>query len=355
MSQELSTEVSPEIISSILLTGDISKLTPVQKISYYNGMCKTLGLNPLTQPFVIVKFKGKETLYATKGCTQQLSDVRKINTEVTKRERLDTVYIVTCRATMGDGRYTDEDGGMSLIEPDKIKMGDNWVTNPKSGKMLVGEDLANAMMKAVTKAKRRAVLALSGLGLPDESEIMPETHPAAIENGKSRVENIIDQQAEPQQFITEADVKKEEVIDAPKEPIQSEPKAVSKKKDVKETSKTNAVVHKVDAPAALAEGHKTIQGIIKEIPPVIGIGEPPKSKWVYVMGDAKLGTFDEKISFELNNIIKLQKDMQKGQESLPDKDKSWIMFNIEYKERETSTGKIVKDIVRFSQATQVPI
>ena len=98
------------------------------------------------------------------------------------------------------------------------------------------------------------------------------------------------------------------------------------------------------ATEALPQGHKTIQGIIKETPPAIGIGEPPKPKWVYVMGDAKLGTFDEKIAFELNNIIKLQGDTP-------------ILLNIEYKERETSTGKIVKDIVRFSQVTMnnVPI
>ena len=121
MSTELSTEVSPEIISSILLTGDISKLTPNQKSVYYAAICKTLSLNPLTQPFAIIKFQGKETLYARAGATQQIADVRKINTEVLKKEKLDGVYIVTVRATLPDGRFTDDDGITSLIEPDKIK------------------------------------------------------------------------------------------------------------------------------------------------------------------------------------------------------------------------------------------
>ena len=61
---------------------------------------------------------------------------------------------------MGD-RYTDEDGAVTI---DGLK----------------GDALANAIMKAATKAKRRAVLALLGLNMLDESEL--ETIPAkAIE------------------------------------------------------------------------------------------------------------------------------------------------------------------------------
>ena len=36
---------------------------------------------------------------------------------------------------------------------------------------LKGDDLSNAMMKAVTKAKRRAILSMTGLGFLDESEV----------------------------------------------------------------------------------------------------------------------------------------------------------------------------------------
>lgn len=41
-----------------------------------------------------------------------------------------------------------------------------------------GDNLANAMMKAETKSKRRATLSISGLGMLDESEI--ETIPNAV-------------------------------------------------------------------------------------------------------------------------------------------------------------------------------
>ena len=62
------------------------------------------------------------------------------------------------------------------------------------------------------------------------------------------------------------------------------------------------------------------------------------------MGDLKLVTFDQEIFKGITDIMDLQKDTP-------------ILLNIEYKERETSTGNIVKDIVRFSQVTMdnVPI
>lgn len=150
MSNELT--ISPEIISSLVLKGDMSGLAPQQKVQYVMNMCDRLGLDPLTQPFKIIKLQGKEVLYADKGCAQQLCKIYQISTEVTKREKVEDIYIVTVRASGRDGRFTDEDGAVTI----------------GSSK---GDVLANAMMKAVTKAKRRAVLAFCGLGLLDETEV----------------------------------------------------------------------------------------------------------------------------------------------------------------------------------------
>jgi hypothetical protein len=150
MNKELSS-LSEEIISSLVLQGDLSKLTPNQKVQYYNSLCERIGLDPTTQPFKLLKLNGKEVLYADKGCAQQLCKIYNISTEVTKKEKIEDVYCVTVRAIMKD-RHTDEDGAVTI-----------------SG--LKGDILANAMMKAVTKAKRRAVLALCGLGMLDETEI----------------------------------------------------------------------------------------------------------------------------------------------------------------------------------------
>lgn len=161
MSTDL-TNMNPEILSSLILKGDISGLNSTQRVQYVTNLCQRIGLDPLTQPFKILKLQGKEVLYADKGCAQQLCKIYRISTEVTKREKIEDIYIVTVRASGPDGRYTDEDGAVTI--------GSNK-----------GDVLANAMMKAVTKAKRRAVLAFCGLGMLDETEISTIPHAKTID------------------------------------------------------------------------------------------------------------------------------------------------------------------------------
>ena len=144
--------INSEIMSSLILKGDMSGLTSNQRVQYVTNLCQRLGLDPLTQPFKILKLQGREVLYADKGCTQQLCKIYKISTEITKREKIEDIYVITVRATGNDGRFTDDDGAVTI----------------GSSK---GDTLANAMMKCVTKAKRRAVLAFCGLGMLDETEV----------------------------------------------------------------------------------------------------------------------------------------------------------------------------------------
>ena len=150
MSNELAT-INPEIVASLIINGDIAKLNNIQRVEYISKLCERIGVDPLTQPFKILKLGGREVLYADKGCAQQLCMVHKISTEIVKKEKIEDIYVVTVRAKIGD-RFTDEDGAVTI------------------GTMK-GDNLANALMKAVTKAKRRAVLALCGLGMLDESEL----------------------------------------------------------------------------------------------------------------------------------------------------------------------------------------
>lgn len=152
MSNELST-LNPEILSSLIIKGDISGLDSKQRVQYVMNLCQRLGLDPLTQPFKILKLQGKEILYADKGATQQLCKIYGISTEITKKEKIENVYVVTVRASNKEGRFTDDDGAVTI------------------NKETQGDVLANALMKAVTKAKRRAVLAFCGLGMLDETEI----------------------------------------------------------------------------------------------------------------------------------------------------------------------------------------
>jgi hypothetical protein len=138
-------------IEKVLLGGDLSKLTPEQRLSYYNAVCRSLNLNPLTKPFAYIQLNGKLTLYALKDCTEQLRNQQAISLAITGREVIEGVYVVTARATRPDGRQDEATGAV-----------------PIEG--LKGEAKANAMMKAETKAKRRVTLSVCGLGMIDESE-----------------------------------------------------------------------------------------------------------------------------------------------------------------------------------------
>lgn len=152
---------SPNLASSAekaLIRGDLSTLSPEEKLSYYKAVCESLGLNPLTQPFGYLVLQGKEQLYARKACTDQLRSLRKISVTASRQTVEDGILTIEVEVQDGDGRQ-DRDLGCVVIAG------------------LKGNDLANARMKAMTKAKRRATLSICGLGWLDETEL--ETIPSA--------------------------------------------------------------------------------------------------------------------------------------------------------------------------------
>jgi len=157
MPNELNT-LTPEIISSLVINGDLSKMTPAQKVDLYNYRCHQAGLDPSAKPFDLLTLNGKQILYANAGATQQLTATRNLSHQVTNRELVDGIYCVFVRVTGPDGRSTEN---MGAVPVENLK----------------GEAKANAMLKATTKAIRRAVLAHCGLGLMDETEV--ETIPGA--------------------------------------------------------------------------------------------------------------------------------------------------------------------------------
>jgi hypothetical protein len=151
-------EKTGAVLEQVVIQGDLSKLSSVERVAYYNRVCESLGLNPFTRPFEYVKFQGREILYARKDATDQLRALRKVSLTITSRETLGDVYVVTTRAETPDGRSDEEIGAVNI-------------------KGLAGEALANAYMKATTKAKRRVTLSICGLGWLDETEV--ETIPGA--------------------------------------------------------------------------------------------------------------------------------------------------------------------------------
>lgn len=144
--------IDKALLSNLVLKGDLTGLTNEQKVDYYGKFCERLGLDPLTQPFKILKLQGKEVLYCDRSGAQQLNKLHKVSHEIKSREKADNLYIVTCRASMPDGRFTESIGAVNI-------------------EGLKGEALSNMMMKGETKAKRRATLDLLGLGILEEQEM----------------------------------------------------------------------------------------------------------------------------------------------------------------------------------------
>lgn len=151
--QALATVGPAEIMERVIAVGDLSKLTPGERNSYYLQVCQSIGLNPLTRPFEYIILNGKLTLYTRKDATEQLRKLNNVSLNIVGRERMvGDAFCVTARAKMPNGRVDESLGVVSL-----------------GG--LKGAELANAMMKAETKAKRRVTLSICGLGFLDESEV----------------------------------------------------------------------------------------------------------------------------------------------------------------------------------------
>jgi hypothetical protein len=147
-----------------LLQMDINKLSMTQRSQYLYVMAKRAGLDPALKPFDMLPLGGKLILYANSSATDQLREIYKISIETLDEGALmigtqvrDDVYVVRKKATIfdietGTYRYQTDVGAIDIMG-------------------LKGESLANAIMKAHTKADRRVTLGIKGLGIPDVSEL----------------------------------------------------------------------------------------------------------------------------------------------------------------------------------------
>ena len=147
-------------LERVVILGDLSSLSNEERIGYYAKVCESLGLNPLTRPFDYINLNGKLTLYARKDATDQLRKVNGISVTAIRRDSDPdlALQIVTVEGVDREGRSDSSIGAVST-------------------KGLQGELLANALMKAETKAKRRMTLSLAGLGWLDESEVETTSAP----------------------------------------------------------------------------------------------------------------------------------------------------------------------------------
>lgn len=162
---------------------DINALNMTQQAQYLFHFAKNMGLDPMTRPFDVIltpagKGAFKKVIYANRGCAEQLRKMHSIRLDILERgplalgdELRKDVYVVKVRATLPDERY---DEGIGAVDIGGLK----------------GEELANAIMKCETKAKRRITLSIMGLGMLDELEV--QTIPGAIhESGPGEIRRIV--------------------------------------------------------------------------------------------------------------------------------------------------------------------
>ena len=189
MDKQLTAQDSGELLEKVIIKGDLSQLTSKERVIYYKAVCESLGLNPLTNPFAYITLNGKLTLYATRGATDQLRHRDKVSITALEKELIDDVYVVTAWASTPDGRMDESTGAVCVGN-------------------LKGEQRANAIMKAETKAKRRVTLSIVGLGWLDESEIdsIPGTQIIKVNEETGEITG----QAEPQGIAAQAEIEAKE-------------------------------------------------------------------------------------------------------------------------------------------------
>lgn len=162
MTQAIITQGQSDIMEQVIIKGDLSQLSPSERVNYYRAVCDSIGLNPLTKPFEYIQLNGKLTLYARKDATDQLRKINSISIGKPDITFQDDLIIVAVAAHDAKGR---EDSDIGVVKKTDMR-----------------GDVANALMKAVTKAKRRVTLSLCGLGWLDETEVetIPDARPVTV-------------------------------------------------------------------------------------------------------------------------------------------------------------------------------
>lgn len=139
-------------IQRLVLQGDLGALTKTQQAYYIKMICDQYGLDWKTRPIDIITANGRTFLYSNRNCFDQLRQKHQVSIKIIDRVTTDQVFYVRAYAELPGGRCDEAIGAVGI-----------------GG--LKGEYLANAMMKAETKAKRRVTQSITAMSLPDETEV----------------------------------------------------------------------------------------------------------------------------------------------------------------------------------------
>jgi hypothetical protein len=143
-----------QILNLISPSGSIKHLPRGDQRILIMKLCNFFGLNPLTNPFLIVRFAdGDEKIYVTRDGCNQLRHKLAIDTYGLRVEFIEEKLVISVISGKNKhGRVSDESGSVSLVG-------------------LTDAQKADAVMKSTTKAKRRLTLDLSGLSVLSDVEV----------------------------------------------------------------------------------------------------------------------------------------------------------------------------------------
>jgi hypothetical protein len=134
---------------------------------YMRALSDALGIDNKFAPFLVYpagfdKATGKDklTIYASRSCADQLAARHRLSQQITRREyNADMcIYLVEARVTFPDGRMVE-------------RSGTKFMGATAKGSFPTGENAANFLLTAETKAFRRATLAACNCSFLDETEV----------------------------------------------------------------------------------------------------------------------------------------------------------------------------------------
>src|SRR6266849_10754765 len=102
------------VLENLITSGNLSSLSPKDRVVYYNKICESIGLNPLTRPFEYVTLNGKLQLYARKDATEQLRKIHGISIYKLEKELMEGICLVTAYARDAKGREDIGTGAVSI-------------------------------------------------------------------------------------------------------------------------------------------------------------------------------------------------------------------------------------------------
>jgi hypothetical protein len=194
---------SVKVLEVLLCKNDWSLLSSEGKVEALIALCNAVGINPLLHPFDFLTTKdGRVVPYLLKGGAEQLRNRWGIDVEVETKGPVenpqtgvkDTYEVWVKASSKALGRTDYEVGVVSLYENKKSPDPDRPGKFVFESGPLDGVDLANAKMRAVTKAKRRATLSMVGLGgLMDETELRDMESKGFRHRPEPEVFELIDQ------------------------------------------------------------------------------------------------------------------------------------------------------------------